>query len=231
MTDENEAIIESPSVTYVTNTRHMGGSSDINASGPPIWLISFTDVIALMLTFFVLMYAMSDPEPEKWEKKIGITAQATAQFSGARNNAGDSEGVNLNRISYAEAENLDYLQALFSQIAAENKALQIMTVYQHEGALELKFDNIYTKNSNEFNDDFLLFLNALVPVLQSLENQITLKHSDIGINELQNIGRTLRRDGYLRPLILQTYNIDDLETVDYDFLMSLQPHDGRRITR
>jgi hypothetical protein len=230
MMGDNENEI-TPVIEYTVIARRHMERSDSVPSGPPIWLISFTDVIALMLTFFVLMYAMSDPEPEKWDKKIGITAQAEAQFSGARNEAGNSEGINLNRINYAAAENLDYLQALFSEIATDNKATQIMTIKRYAGALHIQFDNVYKPNSNQFNQDFLLFLNAFIPVLQSLDNQITLIHSGNGIRELQNIGQTLKRDGYSKPIILQTYYQDDNGENNRDFTVSLQPHDGRRITR
>ena len=216
-------------VKYVAR-RRVENTSD-SPVGPPIWLISFTDVIALMLTFFVLMYAMSDPEPEKWDNKIGIMPQATAQFSGARNFAGNSEGINLNSMKYAAAENLDYLQALFSEIIAENRADEIMTVNRHGGVLYLDFGNIYKTGSNEFDNKFLLFLNALIPVLESLDNQITLIHSKSDIRELQNIGRVLRRDGYYKPLILMVDNQTRIGGGGHDFSMSLQPHDGRRITR
>ena len=30
----------------------------------PAWLVTFTDIMALMLTFFVLLYSMSVPEHE-----------------------------------------------------------------------------------------------------------------------------------------------------------------------
>lgn len=231
MTNDKDIAKIQPVTEYIVIARRHMERSDAVPSGPPIWLISFTDVIALMLTFFVLMYAMSDPEPEKWDKKIGITAQATAQFSGARNEAGNAEGVNLNSMDYVAAENLDYLQALFSEIANDSKATQIMTIARRGNVLNLQFDNVYEKNSNEFNSDFLLFLNALIPLLQSLDNQISLVYAGDDIRILQNAGQALGRDGYSKPLILQLRDQSDSDSSGRDFVISLLPHNGRRITR
>ena len=34
----------------------------------PRWLVTFTDLIALLLAFFVMLYSMSAVVPEPWEK-------------------------------------------------------------------------------------------------------------------------------------------------------------------
>ena len=44
----------------------------------PLWLITFTDIMALMLTFFVLLYSMSIPEVKKWEE---LTSSINKGFS------------------------------------------------------------------------------------------------------------------------------------------------------
>ena len=40
----------------------------------PIWLVTFGDVTALMLAFFVMLYSMSNPQSEKWDAVISILA-------------------------------------------------------------------------------------------------------------------------------------------------------------
>ena len=200
-------------------------------SGPPVWLISFTDVIALMLTFFVLLYAMSNPEPEKWEKKIGITKQNTAQFSGAQNNAGSSEGVNLSRLSYAEAENLDYLQVLFSEIELDGDGNRIMTIQRAQNNLMLSFHKKHIDNS-KFNDNFVNFFNRLTPLLNSIDNRLTLTvqpQTQNGFAMMQILGKLLKANGYNRSLMIRQADI--IIGGNNAFAISLQPHDGRRINR
>jgi len=190
--------------------------------GPPVWLISFTDVIALMLTFFVLLYAMSSPDEQKWENKIGVTAQATAQNSGARNQAGNDEGVNLSRLSFAQAENLDYLSALFEEMDVTKNGE--MKITRKGNYLLLSF------NENKINND--KFFNELTPILKSLDNQITLMAStDVsnGFSLMQSLGQRLKANGYRRPFVIQ--QVSNINQVENGFALSIQPHDGRRINR
>lgn len=198
-------------------------------SGPPIWLVSFTDVIALMLTFFVLLYSMSNPKIEKWEQKIGITQSAQAQFSGRQNFAGSDEGINLNRLSFAEAENLDYLEILFEDLRADSRNKTMVEIKRTDTALIVLFSqNIIV--SNGFNRDFLLFLNRLTPLLKSLDNRLTLTvTSDMrdGFEQLQKIGVVLREYGYRKSVALQ--NRAHIDNRKQSYAIVIEPHDGRRV--
>lgn len=37
---------------------------------PSVWLMTFADITALLLAFFVMLFAMSSLEPEKWQSVI-----------------------------------------------------------------------------------------------------------------------------------------------------------------
>lgn len=43
-----------------------GGGQAGEAAAPPLWLITFTDLMGLMLAFFVLLYAVSSPSGHAW---------------------------------------------------------------------------------------------------------------------------------------------------------------------
>ena len=234
MSDKEEEEVKSPTVTNIQQIIMMARRDNEGQSvqaKPPVWLVSFTDVIALMLTFFVLLYAMSDPEPEKWDKKIGITTQNKAQFSGVQNQAGSDEGVNLNRLSYAEAENLDYLQALFAEIEVDESGNRAMSIVRKDGYLLLSFDGSQIGGVN-YNKKFINFLNRLTPLLKSLDNQLTLltrPDERNGFVMMQKLGENLRDNGYKRQFVIQ--QADDILSSDYRFAISIQPDNGRRITR
>ena len=194
-------------------------------SGPPVWLISFTDVIALMLTFFVLLYAMSNPEPEKWDKKIGTTHHNKAQFSGAKNQAGSDEGINLNRLSFAEAENLKYLEILFEETMEDNT----MSVKQSNGRLFLFFNTNHIKKNK---DNLYIFFKKITPLLKSLDNKITLTTTPLKSNHfmsMQQLGTELRNNGYHRPLTIEI--AENILGNRDGFAITVHPHNGRRITR
>ena len=196
---------------------------------PPTWLISFTDVIALMLTFFVLLYSMSNPEIEKWEQKIGMTDNSKAQFSGRQNKAGNDEGVNLNRLSFAQAENLDYLEILFEDVRADARNKNIVTMERTNTALMLSFSqSIFTQNG--FDRDFLLFLNRLTPLLDSLDNRLVLTTTsdlDGGFIKLQRMGRILNEYGYDKSTAIQIRK--NLGGQNNHLAIMIEPHDGRRM--
>ncbi len=205
--------------------------TDNQEASPPIWLISFTDVIALMLTFFVLLYAMSTPEPEKWEKKIGITAQAKAQFSGAKNQAGSSEGVNFNRADYEDGENMDYLQALIIESVRNQNIQKNVTVTRDENDITLYFNRDIIVDK-KYNKNFLSFLNSFVPVLKGSDNRIALvgyQTNKAHYDDAQLLGKILKTYGYEKDLIFQFRARPDNDAGD--LALTIQQYTGRRITR
>jgi chemotaxis protein MotB len=204
--------------------------SDDNVTSTPIWLISFTDVIALMLTFFVLLYAMSNPEIEKWENKIGTPLHNAASFSGPKNNSGSQEGINMNRIDFQTAENLSYLQGLFDDFILNNSENQKVTLKMYANRVLIIFPDASIDNQ-ELKSEFLLFLKQLTPLLKSLDNKITLsiynkKENNIVI--LQKIGQELNKNGYDQDISLQIHSDSKLSK---EILIIIDAHNGQRITR
>ncbi|MFP4387114.1 MAG: flagellar motor protein MotB, partial [Alphaproteobacteria bacterium] len=63
-------------------------NEDDERSRVPLWLITFTDVMALMLTFFVLLYSMSSPQEEKWKEMTRGLTQKLNAFEAAEYNRG-----------------------------------------------------------------------------------------------------------------------------------------------
>ncbi len=82
-----------------------GAASGHAAAAKSIWLISFTDLMCLMLAFFVLAFSMSEPVRERW--------QAMASSFTARQVEGSSGAVfNVAMLNPRSPINLDYLATL-----------------------------------------------------------------------------------------------------------------------
>ena len=93
-----------------------------------IWLISFTDVMALMLTFFVLLFAMSHPKEEEW---TGIAEEVQKQFSkfkGMQLNIGPRDSVNIQKINLGDAHSLSYIKTLSEQHMGESEHLKTVSI-------------------------------------------------------------------------------------------------------
>lgn len=87
------------------------------------WLITFTDLVSLMLTFFVLLFAMSSVKVDKWKNVVDSLSQslnpalekqvrqATANF-------------NIGTIFRKRAINLDYLASVLQEHLDNDKLLR-----------------------------------------------------------------------------------------------------------
>ncbi len=81
-----------------------------------IWLVSFTDVMALMLTFFVLLFSMSHPKKEDWEDFSQNVKKQFSKFYGMAMNPGIQDGtININKVNFEEARELLLIQQLLQE--------------------------------------------------------------------------------------------------------------------
>lgn len=199
------------------------------------WLISFTDVIALMLTFFVLLYSMSDPVQDKWDDKMGATPDAYARQSGSVGNAGVNEGVNINRVDYAMVDRVDYTEAVLNEVL-NAKDMNIPVDLRRLGNdLYLDITPQAFDRGNNFNNEYINIIKILSPLLNNLDNQIIVvgslkdKGSATAFLRAQTIARTLTLKGYKKPLAIALRG----DSTGNDAVLSIliKPHDGRRITR
>lgn len=84
----------------------------------PVWLLAFTDVVSLVLTFFILMFAMSTPDIAAWQRLTGAIApgEATpAEPPMARRN--------IATVYRRAAVDIDYLHVLLEGTLAKQPAL------------------------------------------------------------------------------------------------------------
>lgn len=199
-------------------------------AGPPIWLISFTDVMALMLTFFVLLYSMSSPDVEKFEYKVGLSAHSKAEFGEGDKKGGDDEGDNIGRMDFSLAEDLQYIEAILAEIIQERKIGDQLKLQGRDDLLM-----IYIRSDIKLSDrDFLLFLNGLEPVLEGVNNRLELVGSQNAkgvFDDLQALGRILQDYGYTDPLSITVRDLSGSGKMKSRMAIAIRSTDGRRIVR
>lgn len=200
------------------------------------WLVSFTDVVALMLTFFVLLYAMSDPVQDKWEEKLGITPNAHAEYSGARDQAGVNEGTNIDRVDYNYAENMDYVEAVLAEILSQSERHKDISYRRQDNDLEIKIHHGFFDENGNLKRRSMRFVRQLSAVLGGFKNQMTIfypssqqgQNSDV-FTQAQIIGRYFQKTGYRQPINIALRG--DVTFQKETLRILIAPHDGRRITR
>jgi len=96
--------------------------------------VTFTDVMALMLTFFVLLYAMSVPEEDKWNE---ISTALSNQFNKTERKPyvmGSQDVIEIDKIPTSRALDLSYLDSLVTE-AVKKERLEGVTVKSNKKRL------------------------------------------------------------------------------------------------
>ncbi len=149
--------------------------------GAPLWLITFTDVMALMLTFFVLLYSMSAPQEEEWnEITNGLQNQFTKTFA-AEMQSGAQDAVNIDKIDFSKAQSLSYLESVIANAIARNEKLKDITMIPQRDALIISVPDRLLFETGEANvsDGGKETLFALGGALTRIRNRIeVIGHTD-----------------------------------------------------
>lgn len=78
-----------------------------------IWLVSFTDIIALMLTFFVLIFSMINPEREIMAQVMNVFNKS--QKIGDLDQSGRFASTDQQRLEIQNATDLSYLSSILNE--------------------------------------------------------------------------------------------------------------------
>ena len=112
---------EEQDVTDVISGARVSRSGEEAASF--LWLVTFTDIMALMLTFFVLLYSMSVPEEEDWKEITdGLHSQFTKTYA-SQWEAGPKETIDVSKIDLSKALNLGYLNSVLANVIERDNNL------------------------------------------------------------------------------------------------------------
>ncbi len=156
----------------------------------PLWLITFTDVMALMLTFFVLLYSMSVPQEDKWNEISDALTTKLNRFEGASFNSGSQDVINIDRVDQSRALDLGYLKALVTS-ALKRKGIKDVFVFQNADRLivSLPSDLLFKTGRADIQLGGKKVLFVLGGVLSRVKNRIEIAgHADPRPFQGQNNG-------------------------------------------
>lgn len=188
--------------------------------GGSTWLISFTDVMALMLTFFVLLFAMSNPKKEDWEQLTKNIYESFNQFQGKIENRGDEDAININKINFSQALDLSYLKAIIRKLIEQSPELQVVQVIDNANSLiiSLPQDVLFESGSADLKSEANRALFILANSLRRIQNRVEIVgHTDprpisggayssnweLSLARAASVGAALQNVGYNKPLTLR----------------------------
>lgn len=202
-----------------------GGSGGKDAHDPgghrkTMWLISFTDLISLMLAFFVLMYSMSEPETQRWTRLVqGLSetipaARSTATAPSDRP-AEPRAAFNAQAVEARAAIDLNYLGALLrSQISADAALAEVEVTREDDRVvIGLPGERVFDETGGAFTDPGRRVLFLLGAVVGRIGNRIeVVGHAERedpaggvawerALTRAVAVSAALRETGYRRDLV------------------------------
>ena len=149
--------------------------------GSSTWLITFTDIMALMLTFFVLLYSMSNPEDHKWSKITQSLKKEMSKFYGPKAQKGSKDVVNIKRLDQDRALSLSYLAPLLRKQFNNEERLDDIVIFRNAGRLVLALPQrlIFESGGTQLSDKGRQTLFKIANVFTRIQNAIEIiGHTD-----------------------------------------------------
>ncbi|NQV99794.1 MAG: flagellar motor protein MotB [Rhodospirillales bacterium] len=153
--------------------------TESNGSGR-MWLITFTDLVSLMLTFFVMLFAMSNVKLDEW-KNISDSLSQTLRPTPEQQVKKVSATFNIGTIFRKQATDIDYLSSILKENVSKTEGLSGTRVQLFEDRLVISLPgNLLFEPGNavmtEAAQNALFILGG---VFQNIDNQIGVNgHTD-----------------------------------------------------
>ena len=144
------------------------------------WMLTFTDLVALMLTFFVMLFAMSQVEERRWQNLTDALAQglnAVREIPAAT----PVSSLGLEGETPLAGEDLDYLLSLLGEQASADPALAGFRLDRRRGALVLSLPGalLFDVGSSDLAPGGRRVLRSVARLLGNLRNRIEIAgHAD-----------------------------------------------------
>ncbi|MEM8833253.1 MAG: flagellar motor protein MotB [Pseudomonadota bacterium] len=216
--DEEDKEIVLPKLPRRYN-RRLG---DQHGNSTSIWLISFTDVMALMLTFFVLLFAMSNPEQEKFDQFRENISKNFNKNQGQQLERGAEDAINIAKVDFNKALDLRYLRVLVQNLIEENPELGSIVLLENAGQLivSLPQEILFASGQASIKPEATRTLFSLIQTLKRIKNSIEIiGHTDprptsseqfasnweLSLSRAASVAGLIENAGYTRPVKIKGY--------------------------
>jgi len=181
------------------------------------WMVIFTDLVSLMLTFFVLMFSMSSVQVDRWTEMVDTLSQT---FNPARQQTAPLPAAqyNIATVSLRRAINLDYLGAVLGDLTRQDDVLAQGRILRLEDRLiiTLAGDLMFEGGEAGLSERGRRALFVLGGVLRNVGNQIGVNgytdsipsdgaaqasNWELSLVQAVTVANTLKRAGYGEDII------------------------------
>jgi chemotaxis protein MotB len=185
------------------------------------WMVIFTDLVSLMLTFFVLLFSMSTIQVDRWNDVIDALSQSLNPTS-TKAQSSATASFNIATLFRKRAINLDYLTSVLDEAVANDDLLfnsQLMRL-EDRLVIALPGDLLFQPGKAVLADNAKKALFNLGGVLRNIGNQIGINgHTDpvppagteytsnweLSMARATAVANALKQSGYTEDIIAFGY--------------------------
>lgn len=141
--------------------------------GGQAWLLTFTDLTALMLTFFVLLYSMSTINSDDWQNLVEALSPKLTSLQEVTV-ALPSSDEDAEAVERLPGTDLNYLANLLKEQVADDEILSKAVIVQDQERITISLpgDLLFAPGSVELSEKAQSAIFALGGVLRNLRNVI-----------------------------------------------------------
>ena len=181
-----------------------------------LWLIIFTDLVALMLAFFVLLFSMSTVKLSDWQSLVQSLSETLSPEEKKKIPVAQSN-FNIESVFRGEASNLDYLMSIISEAIDGDRLLSQGRIVRRADQLVYVMPGkfLFKPNSVDLSDAGRDAMFALGGVLRNIDNEIGVNgysgtalfeqisytsNWELSLALAASISNTLRQSGYPKTI-------------------------------
>jgi chemotaxis protein MotB len=193
------------------------------------WLLTFTDLAALMLTFFVLLFSMSTIKTPQWQNLVDALSPKMAGLQEVSLVLPSSEKA-ADEVVREPGTDLDYLVAVLKEQMARNEVLTQAEVTReaHRLVISVPGDLLFASGSTTLGGAGEKAIFALAGVLRNLRNVIEVAgHADpqqprgaypsnweLSLARAAAISGMLSKVGYQGGIVVRGYGNSRYQDID-----------------
>ncbi len=163
-------------------------------AGAPMWMVTFSDMVTLLLTFFVLLLSMANMDQIKFNQASDSLAGAFGVLGSDRKTAVEQPRV----VSYSPMDD-DFTSRVYRRIKSKLRELKLnreIEVVKDRGAVILRIDEavLFTSGSSALQPDAEAVLRKVAELVKPLPLNLKIEgHTDDQGNELNNWNLSVNR--------------------------------------
>jgi chemotaxis protein MotB len=204
-------------------TRLAPGIEEFPESPPPNrgWMVIFTDLVSLMLTFFVLLFSMSSVQIDRWKEMADALSQSLNPAY-EKMETPPAAQYNIATIFGKRAVNLDYLGAVLGDMVTQDPVLAQGRILGLEDRLivALPGDVMFDPGGATLSERGRQALFVLGGMLRNVGNQIGVNgytdgtppgggafrsNWELSVARAVAVANSLKRSGYTDDIIAYGY--------------------------